>query len=64
MEGKRFHGCKMFIEVDKKTDKVLNRRIQNLIKVKRKAKDKEFKMLWEIKLIELLRNHRNNINLQ
>jgi hypothetical protein len=54
----------MFIEVDKKVDKILNKRIQNLIKVKRKAKDKDFKLMWEIKLIELLRQHRNKLNLQ
>ena len=49
--------------MDKKVDKILNKRIQNLIKVKRKSKDIEFKMLWEIKLIELLRNHRDKLSI-
>tara|TARA_R110000751_G_scaffold60007_2_gene125583 strand:+ start:1553 stop:1717 length:165 start_codon:yes stop_codon:yes gene_type:complete len=53
----------MILEVDKKVDWLLNKRIKALIRAKRKAKDKEFKMLWEIKLIELLRNHRNKLSI-
>ena len=50
----------MIIEVDK----TLNRRINNLIKAKDKAKDDDFKRIWNNKLHELLRKEKNNLNLQ
>ena len=53
----------MILEVDKKTDWLLNKRIKALKRARRKAKDKDFKMIWEIKLIELLRNHRNKLSI-
>ena len=53
----------MILEVDKKTDWLLDRRIKALKRAKRLAKDIEFKMLWEIKLIELLRTHRNKLSI-
>jgi len=54
----------MFIEVDKKVDWLLDKRIKALKRAERLAKDKEFKGLWQIKLKELLRGHKNNLNLQ
>ena len=55
----------MIVEVDKKVDWLLDKRIKALKRAKRKAKDKEFQLLWEIKLVEILRNHKNNLlNLQ
>jgi len=53
----------MILEIDKKTDWLLNKRIKALKRAKRKAQDIEFKMLFEIKLIELLRNHRNKLSI-
>ena len=53
----------MILEVDKKTDWLLNKRIKALKRAKRKAQDIEFKMLWEIQLIELLRNRRNKLSI-
>jgi len=53
----------MILEVDKKTDWLLNKRIKALKRARRKAQDIEFKMLFEIKLIELLRNHRNKLSI-
>ena len=50
----------MIIEVNK----TLNRRINNLIKAKDKAKDDDFKRIWNNKLHELLRKEKNNLNLQ
>ena len=64
MVERRNHGCKMFIEVDKKVDWLLDKRIKALKRAERLAKDKEFKGLWQIKLKELLRGHKNNLNLQ
>ena len=51
----------MILEVDKKVDWLLDKRIKALKRAKRKAKDKDFQILWEIKLMELLRNHRNKL---
>tara|TARA_R110002051_G_scaffold181975_1_gene251513 strand:+ start:51 stop:203 length:153 start_codon:yes stop_codon:yes gene_type:complete len=50
----------MIIEVNSP----LNRRINNLIKAKDKAKDDDFKRIWNNKLHELLRKEKNNLNLQ
>ena len=53
----------MIQEEDKKVDWLLNKRIKALIRAKRKAKDKDFKVLWEIHLINLLKQHRNKLSI-
>ena len=53
----------MILEVDKKVDWLLNKRIKALKRAERKAKDKDFKNLWYIKLRELLRGHKNKLNI-
>jgi len=53
----------MILEVDKKVDWLLDKRIKALKRARRKAKDKDFQILWEIKLVEILRNHRNKLSI-
>ena len=53
----------MILEIDKKVDWLLDKRIKALKRARRKAKDKDFKVLWEIHLINLLKQHRNKLSI-